>query len=77
MFTNARAHPVLAARKMMKFGKWLDEIEKIKYVGRKFLTAAPGWDPWLTAVEASPASDDGAALPRSAVWSPAMAQATG
>ncbi len=29
------------------------------------------------AVEAGPASDDGAALPRSAVWSPAMAQATG
>ena len=29
------------------------------------------------AVEAGPASDDGAALPRSAVWSPEMAQATG
>jgi hypothetical protein len=40
-----------AARKMMKFGKWLDEIEKIKYVGRKLMTGAPDWNPWLTAVE--------------------------
>ena len=39
------------ARKMMKFGKWLDEIEKIKFVAGKFFKGGEEWNPWLTAME--------------------------
>jgi len=35
-----------SARKMMKFAKWLDEIEKIKFVLGKFVTREEGWNPW-------------------------------